>query len=134
MDQNHDDDQRKAGDAAVENDVGWSPSDSSNSIRDSPCSVDESPSVSPQAGNNDNDEKEMRKSNVSDLVAKSKKAAASLWTLLHAKVGSGHSRYRMTTKRQPLSISLIILRMVEVYNFSYLPCLLSPRNRTAEWA
>ena len=30
--------------------------------------------------------KEVRKSNVSDLVAKSKKAASSLWTLLHAKV------------------------------------------------
>ena len=36
--------------------------------------------------------KEVRKSNVSELVAKSKKAASSLWTLLHAKVslsGSG---------------------------------------------
>jgi hypothetical protein len=30
--------------------------------------------------------KEVRKNNVSELVAKSKKAASSLWTLLHAKV------------------------------------------------
>lgn len=30
--------------------------------------------------------KEVRKTNVSELVAKSKKAASSLWTLLHAKV------------------------------------------------
>lgn len=30
--------------------------------------------------------KEVRRNNVSELVAKSKKAALSLWTLLHAKV------------------------------------------------
>jgi lipopolysaccharide export LptBFGC system permease protein LptF len=39
--------------------------------------------------------KEVRKSDVSELVAKSKKAASSLWTLLHAKVS--------------LSLSVIVL-------------------------
>lgn len=46
--------------------------------RSSPCSD----------GSSDESQKsnEARKTNVSDLVTKSKKAASSLWTLLHAKV------------------------------------------------
>jgi hypothetical protein len=50
-------------------------SPTSSSMRDSPCSL--GPPDKPQ---------EVRKNNVSELVAKSKKAASSLWTLLHAKV------------------------------------------------
>ncbi len=90
MDESNDD-QRRAVDGAGEKNVGWSPSSSgSNGMRDSPCSGDGSPSLSSQSGNNESNEKEVRKSSVSDLVAKSKKAAASLWTLLHAKVGCQH--------------------------------------------
>lgn len=50
----------------------------SNDHQGSPCSD----------GSSDDgyNSKEVRKNNVSELVAKSKKAASSLWTLLHAKV------------------------------------------------
>jgi hypothetical protein len=46
----------------------------------SPCSSDASSVNSPKAN------EVRRTNNVSELVAKSKKAASSLWTLLHAKV------------------------------------------------
>mmetsp|Transcript_10400 Transcript_10400/g.10051 ORF Transcript_10400/g.10051 Transcript_10400/m.10051 type:complete len:385 (+) Transcript_10400:224-1378(+) len=48
-------------------------------VRDSPCSIASSPS------SNGNKTDHVRKSNISELVGKSKKAAFSLWTLLHAK-------------------------------------------------
>lgn len=80
-------DQMRDGEAVAGNDVASPVSTSSNGMRDSPCPADGSPPpLAPDP--NDSEEKEVRKSNVSDLVAKSKKAAASLWTLLHAKVGS----------------------------------------------
>ena len=47
----------------------------SGSFRGSPCSLGSAEKP-----------KDTRKSSVSELVAKSKKAASSLWTLLHAKV------------------------------------------------
>jgi len=47
--------------------------------RDSPCSV------APSSSSNCNKVDHVRKSNISELVGKSKKAAFSLWTLLHAK-------------------------------------------------
>ena len=56
------------------------PTHVSDTRRDSLCSVAlSSPAKCTKAD-------EVRKSSISELVGKSKKAAASLWTLLHAKV------------------------------------------------
>lgn len=55
-----------------------------------PLSPEQDPSRSSPCSEGSSDESqksnEARKTNVSDLVTKSKKAASSLWTLLHAKV------------------------------------------------
>jgi hypothetical protein len=56
---------------------------SENGVKDSPCSVASSSSSSKESSSKADD---VRKNNISDLVGKSKKAAFSLWTLLHAKV------------------------------------------------
>lgn len=55
---------------------------SENGVKDSPCSVASSSSSSKESSSKADD---VRKNNISDLVGKSKKAAFSLWTLLHAK-------------------------------------------------
>lgn len=55
-----------------------------NRVRDSPFSAASSSSSSKESSSKAVDE--VRKNNISDLVGKSKKAAFSLWTLLHAKV------------------------------------------------
>jgi hypothetical protein len=107
MDPSNDDDQRKAGDIAVE-DVGWSASEGSNGISDSPSSAEESPSLSSQSGNSETNEKDVHKSSVSDLVAKSKKAAASLWTLLHAKVGNRHANVIGRQQGNPQSYHSVV--------------------------
>jgi hypothetical protein len=62
-----------------------------NGVRDSPCSVPSSSSSSKEGSSKAVDE--VRKNNISDLVGKSKKAAFSLWTLLHAKVGFEWEHY-----------------------------------------
>jgi len=54
-----------------------------NRVRDSPFSAASSSSSSKESSSKAVDE--VRKNNISDLVGKSKKAAFSLWTLLHAK-------------------------------------------------
>lgn len=53
-------------------------------VRDCPFSAASSSSSSKESSSKAVDE--VRKNNISDLVGKSKKAAFSLWTLLHAKV------------------------------------------------